>query len=107
VVGRHHSPWAQGERAAAKSPLQIAVGYDRTRLAVNDTIRAKATLKFTGRRPTFMVLVDLEIPPGFAVGPGDFAEMVDSKQVQKFRVTPRTVTLFLGEVLPGAVRTFE
>jgi hypothetical protein len=86
--------------------LEVSVQYDRTKLATHDLLRATATLKYHGDRPTFMVLLDLGVPPGFTVDAGDFAEMVDRKQAAKFSVTPRMVTLYLGTVRPGDVRTF-
>jgi hypothetical protein len=54
-----------------------------------------------------MVLVDLGIPPGFTVDAGDFAELVGAKKVQKFSVTARQVTLYLGDVTPGSTQVFE
>ena len=57
-------------------------------------------------RPGVMIL-DLGIPPGFTVDAGDFAEMVGAKKIQKFSVTARQVTLYLGDVKPGDVKTFE
>jgi uncharacterized protein YfaS (alpha-2-macroglobulin family) len=108
VVGRHYRPWPQeAPRTPAKAPLEIQVSYDRTKLATNDLIRAKATLKYHGPLPTYMVMVDLGIAPGFAVDAGDFAEMVGRKQIQRFSVTARQVTLYLGDVRPGDVKTFE
>src|SRR5262249_30769767 len=41
------------------------------------------------------------------VDAGDFAEMVGQRRVQKFSVTARQVTLYLGDVKPGDVKTFE
>jgi hypothetical protein len=108
VVGRHYRPWPkEAPLTPAKAPLDVQVRYDRTKLATNDIIRAKATLKYNGPLPTYMVMVDLGVAPGFAVDPGDFAEMVGKKQVQRFSVTARQVTLYLGDVRPGDVRTFE
>jgi hypothetical protein len=106
VVGRHYAPWPKEPLTPAKAPLAIAVSYDRTKLATSDVITAKATLKYQGELPTFMVMVDLGIAPGFAVDPGDFAEMVGKKQIERFSVTARTVTLYLGKVQPGDVKTF-
>jgi hypothetical protein len=63
-------------------------------------------LKYNGKLPTYMVMVDLGIAPGFAVDAGDFAEMVSGKQIQRFSVTSRTVTLYLGDIRPGDVKTF-
>ena len=54
-----------------------------------------------------MVIVDLGIPPGFLVDTGDFAELVAQKKVEKFSLTSRQVTLYLGDVKPGDVKVFE
>jgi hypothetical protein len=63
-------------------------------------------LKYQGELPTYMVIVDLGIPPGFTVDPGDFAELVGQKKIQKYSVTARQVTLYLGDVKPGDVKTY-
>jgi hypothetical protein len=105
IVGRHFEPWQQ--EAAPKPVIDVAVAYDRTELSTSDLLKAKATLKYHGEQATYMVIVDLGIPPGFTVDPGDFAEMVGAKKVEKFTVTARTVTLYLGDVKPGDVKAFE
>ena len=105
VVGRHFAPWKP--EAAVKPVIEVAVDYDRTELAAGDLLKAKATLKYHGDVPTYMVIVDLGIPPGFNVEAGDFAELVGAKKVEKFTITPRQVTLYLGDVKPGDVKTFD
>jgi alkylhydroperoxidase/carboxymuconolactone decarboxylase family protein YurZ len=105
VVGRHFEPWVTKEQK--KPVLDVAVDYDRTKLATSDLLKAKATLKYNGEVPTYMVIVDLGIPPGFTVDGGDFAEMVAAKKVQKFSITARQATLYLGDVKPGDVLSFE
>jgi hypothetical protein len=106
VVGRYYQPW-QKAAVVEKPAIEVAVEYDRTKLSTSDTLHAKATLKYHGKVPTYMVIVDLGIAPGFSVDPGDFAEMVAKKQVQKFSITARQVTLYLGDVKPGDVLTFD
>jgi hypothetical protein len=97
VVGRSFVPRGK-EAAPAKPLLEVDVAYDRTKLSTKDVLKATATLKYNGTIPTYMVIVDLPIPPGFTVDGGDFAEMVKAKKVQKFSVTARQVTLYLGDV---------
>jgi hypothetical protein len=108
IVGRHFEPW---KKDTVKKPvLEVTVDYDRTDLSTADLLRAKATLKYNGDIPTYMVIVDLGVPPGFDVDPGDFAEMVGSKKsgkIEKFSITARTVTLYVGDVKPGDVKVFE
>ena len=106
IVGRHFMPWKK-DLAQEKPVIDIDVAYDRTKLATSDLLHAKATLKYHGKLPTYMVMIDLGIAPGFTVDQGDFAEMVGKKQIQRFTVTSRTVTLYLGDVKPGDVLNFE
>jgi hypothetical protein len=105
IVGRYFEPWKK--EPAPKPVLDVSVDYDRTELSTADLLRAKATLKYQGDIPTYMVIVDLGIPPGFTVDPGDFAELVGAKKIMKYSVTARQVTLYLGDVKPGDVKTFE
>lgn len=107
VLSRHYMPWKKDQQAAKKKVVDVDVTYDRTKLSTNDQLHAKATLKYMGEVPTFNVIVDLGIAPGFTVDAGEFAEMVAAKKVAKFSVTSRQVTLYLGDVKPGDVLTFD
>jgi hypothetical protein len=106
VVCRHYQPWEK-KPEVDKPVLDVKVDYDRTKLSTADLLRAKATLRYTGVLPTYMVIVDLGIPPGFTVEAGDFAEMVAQKKIERFTVTARQVTMYLGDVKPGDVKEFE
>jgi hypothetical protein len=106
IVGRHYESWDR-HPAARKPALSVSVEYDRTKLSTKDMLKAKATLRYNGASPTYMVIVDLGIAPGFTVDPGDFAEMVAAKKIQKFSVTARQVILYIGDVKPNEVMTFE
>lgn len=101
VLGRHFLPWDRVPRAERRDPIELAVEYDRTELTTHDVIQARARMKYSGDKATFMVIVTLGLPPGFAVDPGDFAEMVGSKTIQRFDLNPRQATLYIGDVRPG------
>jgi hypothetical protein len=105
VVGRVFLPRGK-EAPPAKPLLEVNVEYDRTKLSTRDVLKATATLKYNCTIPTYMVIVDLPIPPGFTVDGGDFAEMVRAKKVQKFSVTARQVTLYLGDVTQSDRHSF-
>lgn len=107
IVSRHFQPWKKDNLTPEKPPIEVDIAYDRTKLSTNDILHAKATLKYHGKTPTYMVMLDLGIAPGFNVDAGDFAEMVGKKQIQKFSITSRQVILYLGDVKPGDVLTFE
>jgi uncharacterized protein YfaS (alpha-2-macroglobulin family) len=105
VVARHFEGW--GEQKIDKPLFDVSVDYDRTRLQTSDLLKATARLKYNGKEPTSMVMLELGVPPGFTVDAGDFAELVAAKKVNKFSVTARQVILYLGDVKPGDVQTIE
>ena len=95
-------------KPAPKPVLDVTVDYDRTELSTADLLRAKATLKYQGEIPTYMVIVDLGIPPGFTRGRrGTSPRWWVQEGHRSSRVTARQVTLYLGDVKPGDVKTFE
>jgi hypothetical protein len=106
IVGRYYEPWKK-DMAPAKPAFDLSVSYDRTKLSTSDLLHAKATLKYNGKLPTYMVMLDLGIAPGFTVDPGDFAEMVSKNKVKKFEITSRQVIIYLGDVRPGDELDFE
>ena len=103
VVGRYYEPWR--EEPPERKPIEIAVTYDRDKLVKNDILVATATMRYNGLKPTFMVILDLGIPPGFSVDPGDFAELLGEQKIARYAITARQITLYLGNVGPGAVFT--
>ncbi len=102
VVGRYFLPWDQVRREEGKAPLDIALSYDRTTLEKDDTLNATVRVNYNDENPTFMVIVDLGIPPGFAVDPTAFNEAVAKKQIEKYSIGGRQVTLYLGNIAKGA-----
>ncbi|HVF10703.1 MAG TPA: hypothetical protein VNA16_07870, partial [Abditibacteriaceae bacterium] len=110
ISSKYYLPW-QGVKGGGeigdKPPLDVDVVYDRTELAVNDTVTCQA--KVTNNRPLTanMVIVDLGIPPGFEVEAGDLAELVGSKKIQKFSLTGRQVIVYLEKVAAGETLGLE
>jgi hypothetical protein len=105
AVGRHFGPHEAGP--PERPVLEVAMGYDRTRLPTKDVLRARAAVKYNGKGPTYLVLVGLPVPPGLTAGAGEFAELVGVRRVQKFSVTAGQVKLYLGDVRPGSAQAFE
>src|SRR5262249_19194302 len=65
VAFRYHVPAT--ERPAKVGPLAIDMNYDRTDLAINDTVTATATVRNQMQHASPMVMVELPIPPSFTV----------------------------------------
>lgn len=105
VATRYYLPWASVEEEP--SPIEVNVEYDRTRLTMNDELTATVTMRYRGEIPTYMVLLDLGIPPGFDVDRSSFEKLVADGVIQRFGLTSRQATLYFGDVAPGAEWTFS
>ncbi len=96
VTLRYHLPEKKAE--APEGPLSIAMSYDRTELAVNEVVKAKARVVNRTKSSAPMVMLDLPIPPGFALNPDEFARMVQKGTIGRFQVRPRTVIVYLRDL---------
>jgi uncharacterized protein YfaS (alpha-2-macroglobulin family) len=81
--------------------MSIDVKYDKTTLAKDDTVTCAVEVRQNRPGASGMVVVDLGIPPGFAVEAGDLAELVGSKVIQKYNLTGRQIIVYLETVESG------
>ncbi len=98
VVQRHHMPWAQVP--PAEGPLSIEVEYDRTQLAVDDTVEVQVRVANNDITFADMVMVDLGIPPGFELVRDDLDGLVAERVISKYEATERQVLLYFTAILP-------
>lgn len=105
VVSGWHSPWPA--QIPGDGPLSIEVTYDRTELAVDDTVTA--TVRVTNEDEAFadMVMVDLGVPPGFELITADLDAHVASGLFSKYERTERQLLLYFTRVNPGAPVEFS
>ena len=105
VAFRYHLP-ADGQAEEAASALKLRVDYDRASLKVGETVKATATLEAKGPSAAPMVVVELPIPPGFAVERDDLSRLLDDGRAAKFQTSPSGVVLYLRELSPSKPMTF-
>lgn len=105
VVAGHHEPWT--EAPVQEGPLSIEVSYDRTQLAVDDTLTV--TVRVENRDIAFadMVMVDLGIPPGFDLVTADLDALVVERVFSRYERTERQLLLYFTVLRPDAPVTFE
>jgi len=106
IVAKYYRPW---DRVGKPGPglMSINVSYDKTQLAKDDLVTAKVSIKQNIPGKSGMVVVDLGIPPGFMVEPGDLEELVGSKVIQKFNLTGRQIIVYLDEVDSARPLSFQ
>jgi uncharacterized protein YfaS (alpha-2-macroglobulin family) len=100
VAGRYYLPWSM-KAPDVKPLISLDVDYDRTELAVNETVTCTVTAKLNAGKAAKMVMLDVGIPPGFTVETDGLVSLLESGALQRFSQTPRQVLIYLDELLPG------
>jgi hypothetical protein len=101
IVGRHYLPWRADEKAL-QEPLTIDVNYDKTHIEKDDMV--SCNVRISNNRPAAanMVIVDLGVPPGFAVQSDGLQKMVEQKTIEKYTLTGRQIIVYLSKIGPRA-----
>ncbi len=101
VTAEYYAPWDKlPPDELAGEAMTIDVSYDRTTLAVNDEITARARIILNRDLQALLVLVDLGVPPGFAVETDDLERLVEKGVIQRYEVTGRQIILYIENMEP-------
>jgi hypothetical protein len=122
VTSQYYLPWDKlalyPEIAPAQDLVTIDVAYDRTELAVDDTVGVNVTVSLNepGARAEW-ALIDLGIPPGFSVMAEDLNALVaasldrppDSEQatIERYELTGRQILVYIGKLSEGEPLSFS
>jgi len=97
IVAKYYLPWEM-VKPPARELLDIAVKYDRTTLAANDTVTASVRVVSSDPRDCNMVVIDLGLPPGFEVLAEDLEKLVEQKAIQKYTLAARQIIIYLDKL---------
>ncbi len=100
IIGKY---WVKEREGGGKKgkEVEIDVAYDRSTLKQNDTVRASVTLRYNRTTPTYMVIADLGVAPGFTPLTEDLDALVAEKIIQRYETTGRQIIVYLDKVAPG------
>lgn len=108
VVVEYFVPWSAVPPAPPEQrAMRVDVAYDRTELAVNDTVKVTAEVELLVPGQAGMVLVDLGVPPGFSPVSEDLDRLVESGAIDRYELTGRQILLYLTDVPEGKVYRFQ
>jgi hypothetical protein len=97
----YYAPWEGIDDAAEHAQgMTIHVDYDRTQLKVNDRVRATATIRLNEGEAR-MAVVDLGVPPGFAVLTDELDAAVKNGKLSRYEMAGRQIILYLENVRAG------
>lgn len=106
LVSKYNLPWDQAP-AEPTGPVSVTVGYDKTELAMNETVTATVNVTNNTDAKLNMVLVTLGIPPGFVVMGEDFAPYLANNTMSNWETTGKQLTLYLPLLAPSSQQTFQ
>ena len=106
IVSRYYVPWTR-IGPPRQELLSINVDYDKTKLATDDVVTAAVTIRNNTPAKTSMIIVDLGIPPGFAVQTEDLTKLVEDKKIDKFNLTGRQIIVYLEKLQPNQTVEFS
>lgn len=105
LVSKHNIPWA--EVIQDPGPISLSVNYDKTSLAVNDTVTATVAVTNNVDTNQDMILVTLGIPPGFGVMSEDFSPYLKENSLSNFEVTGKQLILYINHLDPKQSKEFS
>ncbi|MHB9045266.1 MAG: MG2 domain-containing protein [Pirellulales bacterium] len=95
----YHVPEQKGP--AGGEALSIELAYDKSELGVDDTVNVTASVVNKTGKAAPMVVLDLPIPPGFAIASEDLGKLAAAETIAKYQLTPRSAIVYLRELPPA------
>ncbi len=97
MTGSHWLPWTDiaPEKTGA---LSIDLVYDKTELSTDDTIKVMVTVTNSDKSNTGMVMVDLGLPPGFALDTSGIEAAKAKGLVHKWEKTNTQLLVYVTSV---------
>lgn len=122
VGGAYYLPWdvlgKYPDTAPAQDHVTIRVAYDRTDLAVNDTVTVKVNVALnTPGGKAESALIDLGLPPGFTVEAEDLSALVNRyddtpedypyAKIERYELTGRQILVYVTNLQAGQPLEFS
>ncbi len=96
VATGYYLPWDQvPPPLRAETLIDINLAYDRTALAVNDTVTVDVGVQLNQAGVVKMALIDLGVPPGFTVLTEDLSRLVEQGLIARYELTGRQIIIYL------------
>ena len=108
IISDYHVFWDKVMEPTPSEPtLRVDVAYDRTELAVNDTVQVQAEVELLAEGQAGTILVDLGLPPGFSPLTEDLEALIEQGLADRYELTGRQILLYLTDVPSGQIIPFS
>lgn len=96
LISSYYLPWT--DVTEPPGPLTVTVDYDKTSLALEETVNATVHVVNNTTTTQRMVLVTVGIPPGFELLTEDLQDDLTAGTISTFELTGKQLTLYLTQV---------
>ena len=104
VMAEYWLPWDKvPPEYLANAEMAVEVFYDRTRLAVNEVVAARARIVLRNNVPAMSVLVEVGVPPGFTVDTADLEQLVADGAIRRYELSGQDLYFYLEDIQPRQV----
>ena len=108
VATSYYLPWDQVlPEPQTEELIDIDLAYDRTALAVNDTVTVDVGVRLNREGVVKMALIDLGVPPGFTVLTEDLSRLVEQGLIARYELTGRQIIIYLEDFASGQPLRFN
>jgi uncharacterized protein YfaS (alpha-2-macroglobulin family) len=91
VAFRYHLP-----KVEEKTPLAVAIRFDRDNVRVNERIQVRAEVRNDMPQTARMLLAELPVPPGFVVDLSELTKQVGKGVIDRVEPQPRRVLVYFN-----------
>lgn len=98
LVSTYHEPWSATPPSGAAGPLAISVSYDRTTLAVDESVQANLEIRNLTPATQSMLLVTVGLPPGFELQTEELDAYVQQGSVARYERTGKQLILYITQL---------
>ncbi len=102
LVWQYYRPWRDEDESS--KPLTVTVRYDQQRVRRGAVLTATAQLTYRDKKESGMVILDIGIPAGFSAIRQTLEKLRQERQIARFTIQPRQVTLYIMRLYPGQAR---
>jgi hypothetical protein len=95
---RYHVPFGAPAAAPAGEALSVSAAFDRTEAAVGGTVRVTVTAAHPRPTPARMPMIEMPVPPGFAVEPADLDAWVTGGLADRYEFARGKVIAYLSQI---------
>lgn len=99
-IATHYRSTAAMDEPAQPAPVSVSVDYDRTNLAVGQSVTVTATVRNDTPADAEMPLIDIGTPPGFVVRAEGLEKLVQRGVISRYTITARGVIVYM-DTLPA------